>query len=214
MYLHAEIHLAVIFDNRLAKLEENESKDLSSQADALKDAFKNVGFFVIHFNGLSSQSIFSFLQFFKDSIDPSQLSLFALVFLSKGRTPQFYDCNNEVLLFQDVFRFFAIAPTSSGSSLLNVPKLFFFDFATVKDKALESFTLPQCPDNTVLLAVAHKSLSALAIEKFADKLSVASVQKCIKGTHDELTKNDSEVNCKMHDTIGSKFFIDKSITKE
>ena len=212
MYLHVEIHLAVIFDNRLAKLEENESEDLSSQADALKNAFKNVGFFVIHFNGLSSQSIFSFLQFFKDSIDPSQLSLFALVFLSKGRTPQLYDCNNEVLPFQDVFRFFAIASTSSGSSLLNVPKLFFFDFATVKDKALESFT--ECPDNTVLLAVAHKNLSALAIEKFADKLSVANVQKCIKDTHDELMKNDSEVNCKMHDTIGSKFFIDKSITKE
>ena len=169
-------------------------------------------FFVIHFNGLSSQSIFSFLQFFKDSIDPSQLSLFALVFLSKGRTPQLYDCNNEVLPFQDVFRFFATASTSSGSSLLNVPKLFFFDFATVKDKALESFT--ECPDNTVLLAVAHKNVSALAIEKFADKLSVANVQKCIKDTHDELMKNDSEVNCKMHDTIGSKFFIDKSITKE
>ena len=212
MLVSAEIHLAVIFDNRLVKMEENESEDLSSQANALKDAFKKLGFFVIHFNGLSSQSIFSFLQFFKDSIDPSQLSLFALVFLSKGRTPQLYDCNNEVLPFQDVFRFFAIASTSSGSSLLNVPKLFFFDFATVKDKALESFT--ECPDNTVLLAVAHKNLSALAIEKFADKLSVANVQKCIKDTHDELTKNDSEVNCKMHDTIGSKFFIDKSITKE
>ena len=116
--------------------------------------------------------------------------------------------------FQDVFHFFAVAPTSSGSSLVNVPKLFFFNLAAVKDKALESFALPQFPDNTVLLAVAHKNVSALAIEKFADKLSVANVQKCIKDTHDELMKNDSEVNCKMHDTIGSKFFIDKSITKE
>ena len=198
----------------MVKIEENESEDLSSQADALKDAFKNVGFFVIHFNGLSSQSIFSFLQFFKDSIDPSQLSLFALVFLSKGRTPQLYNCNNEVVPFQDVFRFFAVAPASSGSSLVNVPKLFFFDLAAVKDKALESFALPQCPDNTVLLAVAHKNVSALAIEKFADKLSVASVQKCVRGTFEELMKNDREVKCIMCDTIGSKFFIDKSISKE
>ena len=212
--LHAEIHLAVIFENRLVKTEDNESEDLSSQADALKNAFKKLGFFVIRFNGLSSQSIFSFLQFFKDSIDPSQLSLFALVFLSKGKTSQLYDCNNEVVPFQDVFRFFAIAPTSSGSSLVNVPKLFFFDLAAVKDKALESFALPQCPDNTVLLAVAHKNVSALAIEKFADKLSIASVQKCVRGTFEKLMENDREVKCIMCDTIGSKFFIDKSINKE
>ena len=210
----AEFHLAVIFDNRLIKVEENESKELSSQADALKDAFKKLGFFVIHFNGLSSQSIFSFLQFFKDSIDPSQLSLFALVFLSKGRTPQLYDSNNEVVLFQVVFRFFDVAPTSSGLSLLNVPKLLFFDLATTYDKAMDSFELPQCPDNTILLAVAHENVSALVIEKFADELSLASVQKCIKVTFEELMKNDGKVKCIMRDTIGSKFFIDKSINKE
>ena len=209
MYLHAEIHLAVIFDNRLVKTEDKESEDLSSQADALKDAFKKLGFFVIHFNGLSSQSIFSFLQFFKDSIDQSQLSLFALIFLSKGKTPQLYDSNNEVVPFQDVFRIFTIAPTSSGSSLVNVPKLFFFDLAAIKDKALESFTLPQCPDNTILLAVAHKKVhvSALAIEKFADKLSIANVQKCVKDTYEELIEN-GEVEPIMYDRIGSKFFID------
>ena len=140
--------------------------------------------------------------------------MFALVFLSKGKNPQLYDWNNEVVPFQDVFHFFAVAPTSSGSSLVNVPKLFFFNLAAVKDKALESFALPQCPDNTVLLAVAHKNVSALAIEKFADKLNIASVRKCIRGTFDELMANDNEVKCIMCDRIGSKCFIDKSISKE
>ena len=214
MFVFAEFHLAVIFDNRLVKIEGNESKDLSSQADALKDALKNLGFFVIHFNGLSSQSILSFLQSFTNSIDPSQLSLFALVFLSKGKTPQLYDCNNEVVPFQNVFRFFDTTPTSSSSSLLNVPKFFFFDLATTKDKAMDSFALPQYPDNTILLAVAHKSVSASVIEKIVDNLSLTSVQKCVKNTYEEIMENDNEVKCIMYDGIGSKFFIDKSITKE
>ena len=87
-------------------MEENGTRVINDQAKSLKEAFEGVGFCVLYFNSLSSESIARLLQSFQDNFDHSQLSAFALVFLSKGRTPQLYDANDKVILFDTVFQFF------------------------------------------------------------------------------------------------------------
>ena len=161
-------------------MEENGTRVINDQAKSLKEAFEGVGFCVLYFNSLSSESIARLLQSFQDNVDHSQLSTFALVFLSKGQTPQLYDANNEVP-FDAIFKFFY----NDESPLAKVPKVFFFDLLACLDDQRKSSParplLPQCPENSVILAVAHNNLKfSPAINTFANNLSQKSIQDLCK----------------------------------
>ena len=165
-------------------MEEDGTRVINDQAKSLKEAFEGVGFCVLYFNSHSSESITCLLQSFQDSADHSQLSAFALVFLSKGQTPQLYDANDKVIPFDAVFQFFY----NDESPLANVPKLFFFDLLACLDDQRKSSPacplLPQCPEKSVVLAVAHNDLKfSPAINTLSSNLSQKSIQDLCKELH-------------------------------
>ena len=191
-------------------MEEDGTRVINDQAKSLKEAFEGVGFCVLYFNSLSSESIARLLQSFRDNVDHSQLSAFVLVFLSKGRTSQLYDANNEVVPFDAVFQFFY----NDESPLAKIPKMFFFDLLACRNDQRKSSParplLPQFPKKSVILAVAHNDLKfSPAINTLANNLS----QKSIQDLCEEIRQTtDCFVNwC---DTIHNQFHFENSSNEE
>ena len=173
---------------------ENEKITINEEASTLKEALEALECCVLYFNSLYSESIATLLEALSKA-DHSLLSMIALTFLSKGNTPEPYDANNVAIPFEDVFVHFQSFP---------IPKVFFFDSAC---ENVNDFSIPICPENSLILAAIHTSLESLpVVEEFRKKLSHTNVQKCFE----ELCahNNDSRtVKSKWHDNIGSSFFI-------
>ena len=175
-----EVLFAIIIDNcEEVTSGEDGTRVINDQAKSLKEAFEGVGFCVLYFNSLSSESIARLLQSFRDNFDHSQLSAFALVFLSKGQTPQLYDTNNEIVPFDTVFQFFY----SDESPLAKIPKMFFFDVVCLDVKNINRPLLPQCPIKSVILAVSHSIPFSPAVNTLSNDLSRKSIQECCKDIH-------------------------------
>ena len=177
---------------------ENEKLIINKEASTLKKAFEALECHVLYFNSLYSESIVTLLEALSKA-DHSMLSMIALIFLSKGDTPEPCDANNTVMSLDNVFVHFESFP---------LPKVFFFDSACGN---VTDFSIPMCPKNSLILAAIHTSLkSSPVVEEFTVKLSHTNVQKCFEEIC--ANNNDSEtVRSKWHDNIGSNFFIVTSI---
>ena len=177
---------------------ENEEIIINEEASTLKKALEALECRVLYFNSLYSESIATLLEALNKT-DHSLLSMIALIFLSKGKTPEPYDANNVVIPFEEVFAHFQSFP---------IPKVFFFDSACGN---VNDFSIPICPNNSLILAAIHTSLeSSPVVKEFTEKLSHTNVQKCFE----EICAHNNDsgtVKSKWHDTFGSSFFIVKSI---
>ena len=189
-------------------MEEDGTRVINDQAKSLKEAFEGVGFCVLYFNSLSSESIARLLQSFRDNVDHSQLSVFALVFLSKGHTPQLYDANNKVVPFDAVFQFFYNNELAE-LTLAKIPKIFFFDVACLNVKNKNRPLLPQCPEKSVILAVSHHNPISPAINTLSNNLSRKSIQDCCKDVH-----KSTGCYATWIDNIHSEFHFEKSSNEE
>ena len=139
-----EIHFAIIIDNHEEIQEVNKE---SRQVNDLRKTLKCIGFYVLSFNYLSSQSISCLLEAFRQ-VDHSQLASFALVFLSKGHTNHLYGAGNDVIIFEEVFNFF--------NHLSEVPKLFLFHLAYSGPPLNDRLTFPNPPKKSIALVVSLK----------------------------------------------------------
>lgn len=206
-HLFLEVLFAIIIDNcGETKLEEDGTRVINGQGRSLKEAFEGVGFCVLYFNSLSSESIARLLQSFRDNVDHSQLSAFVLVFLSKGQTPQLYDANNEVVPFDAVFRFFY---DDKLAELAKIPKIFFFDVVCLDIENKNHPLLPQCPEKSVILAVSHHTPFSPAINTLSNDLSRKSIQDCCKDIHKSIGCYATWI-----DSIHDKFNFEKSSNEE
>ena len=191
---------------------ENEEKILNDEAAALKKAFEDLDFAVLYFNSLSSESIATLLEEFS-KVDHSQLSMIALVFLSKGKTAELYDADDVAMPYSALFCYFERSP---------IPVIFFFDsLSDEKKKKGDSkiddtknengFHLPLhiCPQNSLVLAATHSSASSPVVKEFIEKLSHTSVQECFKTIC--ANNNSTTVKSIWHDTVGNYIFIVQSI---
>ena len=207
------IHLAVIIDNREEfKADKATNLELSDEAAALKQAFEGVGFCVLYFKSLSSQSIATLLQSFQDDVDHYLLSIFALVFLSKGKKRQLYDANNKVVPYQNVL----FTPNSTDLEtdarkplLPDVPKLFFFDLASCS--SIQEEVAIKLPNNSLLLHVTHKDLFSHAIDSFAENLNYTDLTDCLAKVCQQNNKSDG-VKCFFWGSKGH--FIANSLNKK
>ena len=206
------IHLAVIIDNREEfKADRATDLELSDEAATLKQAFEGVGFCVLYFKSLSSQSIATLLQSFQDDVDHYLLSIFALVFLSKGKKRQLYDANNEVVPYHDVI-FMPNSKTNAATInplLPGVSKLFFFDLASCS--SIQEEVAIELPNNSLLLHVTHKDLFSHAIDSFVENLNFADLKDCLTKVCQENNKLDG-VKCFFQDSEDP--FIANSINEE
>ena len=131
-----EIYLAVIIDNRGEVKVENEERILNEEAAALKKAFEDLEFAVLYFNSLSSESIATLLEAISKA-DHSQLLMIALVFLSKGKTAEFYDADDVAVPYTAVFDHFLRCP---------IPVIFFFDSANGDIQKKKNFVVDDTPN--------------------------------------------------------------------
>uniref|UniRef100_A0A1X7TSD5 Caspase family p20 domain-containing protein n=1 Tax=Amphimedon queenslandica TaxID=400682 RepID=A0A1X7TSD5_AMPQE len=202
--LNKKIALAVIIDNRGEVKVENEERILNEEAAALKKAFEDLEFAVLYFNSFSSESIATLLEEFS-KVDHSQLSMIALVFLSKGKTAELYDADDVAVPYSALFCHFERSP---------IPAIFFFDsLSDDKKKKNDSeigFHLPLhiCPKNSLVLASAHNTASSPVVKEFTEKLSHTSVQECFETIC--ANNNSTTVKSIWHDTVGNYLCIVKS----
>lgn len=186
--------------------EEDGEKKLSDEAETLKNVFENLEFCVLYFYSLSSKSIETLLQSLQKNVF-SQLSMFALVFLSKGVTPQLYDANKMVVPFRNVFRFFNNPA---------IPKIFIFDSACPIDVVKDDYEYcdTRSLQNSLTLVIAHDDQSFQPIiSSIAESFGHTSIKKCFE----EVCKQGSElhgVKCKWYSTCDNDIFIGKSINEK
>ncbi|XP_019857049.1 PREDICTED: uncharacterized protein LOC109585407 [Amphimedon queenslandica] len=200
--LDNKINFAIIIDNRGSiEVEDNSIKILSQEARSLKEALEGLGFFVLYFNKLTAQSIICLLQSFQKNFDHSQLSTFALAFLSSKETSSMlFNVNNEGFSYEKIFSFFpAEAFTNDLQSLAEVPKIIIFDLAYNQDK---KFFLPQCPFNSIVLA-ATSTISTFSptIKSFVNNISYEKVEKCFENMKKELGSSCNVVKQSLQDNL-------------
>ena len=173
-YFFLEIHFAIIIDNHEKVQEVNR---VSDQVDALKETLECLGFCVLYFNYLSSQSISCLLESFHQ-VDYSQLASFALVFLSKGHTNDLYSPDRPVT-FEEVFKYF--------DDIIQVPKLFLFHLAHSGKPLSDRLKFPNPPKNSIALIVSLKltantnvspAISAMIINLKPEECCVKSLKQC------------------------------------
>ena len=188
-------------------MKDNSIKILSQEAVALKEALEGLGFFVLYFNNLTAQSIISLLQSFQKNVDHSQLSMFALAFLSSKETSSMlYDANNEDLSYEKIFSFFLEHSSNDSLSLAEIPKMIIFDLAYDKN---EDIVLPRCPPNSLVLAARNTNLTfSLTIKTFVNKISYKKVQNIF-----EEIKNELGSSCFFVDETHDDVFIKQSINE-
>ena len=132
--------------------------------------------------------------------------MFTLIFLSKGKTPQLYDANGEVVPFKNVLQFFP-------DKLANTPKLFYFDLGKVYYAETSSLELPSCPKKSLIVTIVHTRLVSPIIGHFMKELGNKCVQDCCNEISIECSRRKA-VKCIWHDNIKSKLFISKPIDKK
>ena len=176
LFFLLEIHFAIIIDNH----EEIQGVNrVSKQVDALKKSFERLGFCVLYFNFLSSQSISCLLEAFHQ-VDYLQLASFALVFLSKGHTNNLY-ASDRLVPFKEVYQYF--------DDILQVPKLFLFHLAHSGEPLNDQLKLPNPPKNSIALVVSIKltanmndspAIDSMIINLKPEKDCVKPLQHCFE----------------------------------
>ena len=176
LFFLLEIHFAVIIDNHEEVQEVNR---VSKQVDALKETLESLGFCVLYFNYLSSQSISCLLEAFHQ-VDHSQLASFALVFLSRGHTNHPYGSDTTNVMFE-VFKYF--------DDILQVPKLFFFHLAYSGELSSDQLKFPSLPKNSIALVVsleltantnALPAISSIIMNLKPEECCVKSLKQCFE----------------------------------
>ena len=201
--------MAIIIDCR-GEEDKDGKRTLSSEATALKEAFEGLKFCVLCFTGLVSESIATLLQSFQNFVDHSELSMFALVFLSEGNTLQVYDINKTILPFSDVFRFFSCPTNDDASSLSKVPKLFIFNLMCSNISGELNLTDIRKPPNSVILVSAHVSHVSPTAVSLSESLNHECIQQCFDDICTQGNKLD-QVKCVWYNNTDNKFYISKSI---
>ena len=136
LIIFIEIALAVIIDNRGEVTVENEKRILNYEAAALKKAFEDLEFAVLYFSNLTSESIATLLDAISKA-DHSQLSMIALVILSKGKTAELYDADGVAVPYKNVFHHFQRCP---------IPVIYFFDSANGDIKKKKKSKIDDTPN--------------------------------------------------------------------
>ena len=154
-----EINFAIIIDNREEIQKVNR---VSNQVDALKKTFECLGFCVLCFDYLSSQSILCLLEACHQ-VDHLQLASFALVFLSKGHTNDLYSPDRPVT-FEEVFECF--------DDIIQVPKLFLFHLAHSGEPLSDQLKIPDPPKNSIALVVSIKLTANTNISPAIDSMII------------------------------------------
>ena len=176
MFFLLEIHFAIIIDNQEEIQKVNK---VSNQVDALKETFERLGFCVLCFNYLSSQSILCLLEAFHQ-VDHSQLASFALVFLSRGQTNDLYS-SDRLVLFEEVFKYF--------DDIIQVPKLFIFHLAHSGEPLSDRLKFPNPPKNSIALVVSIKltanmnvspAIPSMIINLKPEECCVKSLKQCFE----------------------------------
>ena len=129
--------------------------------------------------------------------------MLALIFLTKGKTPQLYDASNAVVPFEKIFHYFH----DDQSPLSEIPKVFFFDIAYLDDENQSQPSLPDYPCNSLALAIAHNDLNfSFAVETLVQCFNQKSIQDIFTTIQEMsgLETNNENGN------IADKLIIDKS----
>ena len=197
-----EIHFAIIIDNHEEVQEVNR---VSKQVDALKETLESLGFCVLYFNYLSSQSISHLLKAFCQ-IDHLQLASFALIYLSKGDTNDLYSSDIPVT-FEEVFEYF--------DDIVQVPKLFLFHLAHSGESLTDRLKFPNPPKNSIALAISLKLMANIKVSPaiFSIIINLKPKKDCVKPLKQcfEQMKHDIEyfdpVSCECKDTLQDNFVL-------
>ena len=153
-----EINFAIIIDNHEEIQEVNR---VSNQVDALKKTFECLGFCVLCFNYLSSQSILCLLEACHQ-VDHLQLASFAFVFLSRGHTKNL-SASDKLVSFEEVFECF--------DDNIQVPKLFLFHLAHSGERNGQ-LKLPNPPKNSIALVVSLKLMANTNVSPAIDSMII------------------------------------------
>ena len=197
-----EIHFAIVIDNQ----EEIQKVDkVSNQVDALKETLECLGFCVLYFNYLSSQSISCLLEAFHD-VDHSQLASFALVFLSKGHTNNLYS-SDKLVTFEEVFEYF--------HDIIQVPKLFLFHLAHSGEPLSDQLKFPEPPKNSIALVVSLKltanmnvspAIPSMIINLKPEEFSGKSLKQCFEQMKRHIDLLDS-TTCDYKNNLQDNFVL-------
>ena len=202
MFFLLEIHFAIIIDNHEEIQEVNR---VSKQVDALKKTLERLGFCILCFNYLSSQSILCLLEAFHQ-VDHSQLASFALVFLSKGDTNHLYSSDNAVT-FKEVFKYF--------DDIIQVPKLFLFHLAHSGEPLSDRLKFPDPPRNSIALVVSLKltantndspAISSIIINLKPEECCVKSLKQCFEQMKHHIDHLDS-ATCDYKNNLQDNFVL-------
>ena len=196
-----EIHFAIIIDNH-EEIQEVSKESL--QVQHLKYTLECIGFCILSFNYLSSQSISCLLEAFHQ-IDHLQLASFALVFLSKGHTNHLYGAGNDVVTFEEVFKFFKHLP--------EVPKLFLFHLAYSGQPLSDRLTFPNPPKNSIALIVSLKqkanrkvspAISSIIVNLKPEECCFKPLKQCfeqMKNSMEQLDLVSCDYECNLEDNF-------------
>lgn len=200
-----EIHFAIIIDNH-EEIQESHQKKESHQVNDLRKTLECIGFCVLSFNYLSSQSISCLLEAFCQ-VDHLQLASFALVFLSKGDTNHLYDASNGVVTFEKVFKFFNHLP--------EVPKLFLFHLAYSGEPLSDQLTFPNPPKKSIALVVSLKltanrkvspAISSIIVNLKPEECCFKPIKQCFEQMKSLIDRLDS-VSCDYECNLENNFVL-------
>ncbi|XP_019859962.1 PREDICTED: uncharacterized protein LOC109588224 [Amphimedon queenslandica] len=203
--LNDKIHLAFIVDNHgEVKVEEDGAKTINDDAKEFIKTLENLGFCTLYFNTLSSQSVSTLLEMLLH-INASQLATFAFVLLSKGKTRQLYDCNNEIIYTDNIFEYFR----DDQSHLALVPKIFYFSLAHIKEPSERLQFSSVLPKNSIaLITSVDQNSSSVVLKTVSSKLThEASIQQCCSEIHKDCNRKHDKVFCVYIDNFTEKFVL-------
>lgn len=195
------INFAIIIDN---STENKDIESLNDQAKSTKEALENLGFCVLYFNCLSSHCFRLILRAFQE-VDHSQLSIIALVVLSKGNTRHVHGTDNEVITFEELFSHF------NHNIISRIPKFFFFHL-THDDTSNQLDFNVNIPKNSIALVASFfhdkNEKSYPGITSFIANVTYGSrkLSQCFKKIEDQCSKLP-EAQCSCQSTLNDNFVL-------
>ena len=109
----------------------------SEQSEVIQNKLEGLGFGVLYFSNLTTESIHQLLEAFAQA-HHDDLTSFTLVVLSKGSEPLVHDADGQVVPFEEIFKHF------SKGKIAEIPKSFFFHLShTDPPNEIAPFTIPK-----------------------------------------------------------------------
>ena len=196
--------MALIVDSHGEMNVTEDAKTPNKDAQNFKETFDGLGFCTLYFNSLSSESIHTLLEMLLE-VDHSQLAILAFIVLCKGRTRHLYDCNDEMIHYENIFKHFP----DDQSPLTQVPKIFYFHLAHANEpaKTLQcSLILPK--NSIVLITSVHQESSSVVLNTVGSKLTrEASIQQRCKEIEEEFKGRHDKVSCVYNCNFTEKFVL-------